>query len=67
MFKDFCIKMSYTKPNLTLKIYWKIRKAKLRVSNSPEYMKYILITVMSSITFKVEDLLKHATVNTWAI
>lgn len=46
------------------KIYYEIRKRKLRVSKSLQGMKLIVKTALKSITPKVEEILKHAAANT---
>lgn len=48
-------------------IYGEIRKKKLKVPKSLEYMESLVMNAMKSTIVKAEVLLKHATANTWPI
>lgn len=49
------------KQDTRLKMYFQIRKIQLRVSKSPDDIKYIQMTALKTIAAKAEQLLVHAT------
>lgn len=61
MFEDPGIKVAYKNEHEKKKE----RKTKLKISISLEYVKYIVMTRMTSIMAKTGELLEYATANTW--
>lgn len=58
MFDDFGIMVIY-KTNILLKLYWGIRKIKVRVPKNPKHILKSLTIQRKNITLKAEELLKH--------